>query len=276
MEAITQKTRELWSSRTAFLLSAIGAAVGFGNVWRFPALAYEYGGGAFFLPYLLALFFIGIPFLVQEVAMGQHLRTSDVGVTNNISKHLRGVGVASLICGFVVVTYYVPLISWCLRALVESFFTDQWKGDSEVSSYDYFMQEIIGQMDDDIVRPTRILPANVLYLAITWTMVASCISFGIEWTGKIAYITMGLPILMLFILLVRSLTLPGAMNGLHEYIGTWDWSVLVEKPDVWSTAVSQIFFSIGVAVSRIFFLSSVTALVFKFVLIVFYTQYSLV
>ena len=108
--------RETWSSRTAFLLASIGAAVGFGNVWRFPALAYSYGGGAFFLPYVLALIFVGIPILVQEVAMGQHFRAGDVGVSNSISRHLRGVGLASVVCGFIVVTYYVPLISWCFRA----------------------------------------------------------------------------------------------------------------------------------------------------------------
>ena len=113
----TEKTRETWSSRTAFLLASIGAAVGFGNVWRFPALAYSYGGGAFFLPYILALVFIGIPLLVQEIAMGQHVRAGDVGVSNSINKRLRGVGLASVFCGFVVVTYYATLISWCFRAL---------------------------------------------------------------------------------------------------------------------------------------------------------------
>jgi SNF family Na+-dependent transporter len=63
---------------------------------------------------------------------------------------------------------------------------------------------------------------------------------------------MGLPILLMFILLIRAVTLPGASDGIHEYIGDWDWSVLVKEPDVWSTAVSQIFFSVGIAVSLCF------------------------
>jgi SNF family Na+-dependent transporter len=112
----TEEKRETWSSRTAFLLAAIGAAVGFGNVWRFPALAYSYGGGAFFLPYILALVFVGVPILVQEVAMGQHFRTGDVGVSSSINKHLRGVGLASVFSGFIVVSYYVPLVSWCFKS----------------------------------------------------------------------------------------------------------------------------------------------------------------
>lgn len=67
--------RERWSSRAAFYFAAVGSAVGFGNVWRFPSLVYEYGGGAFFVPYVLALLFIGLPILVLEVSLGQYYET---------------------------------------------------------------------------------------------------------------------------------------------------------------------------------------------------------
>ena len=63
--------RERWSSRLAFYFAAVGSAVGFGNVWRFPSLVYEYGGAAFLLPYLLALFLVGLPILVLEISLGQ-------------------------------------------------------------------------------------------------------------------------------------------------------------------------------------------------------------
>ncbi|KAL7474767.1 hypothetical protein ACHAW6_000718 [Cyclotella cf. meneghiniana] len=75
--------RERWSSRLAFYFAAIGSAVGFGNVWRFPSLVYEYGGGAFFIPYVLALIFVGIPLLVLEIALGQYYETG--GKINSIS-----------------------------------------------------------------------------------------------------------------------------------------------------------------------------------------------
>jgi NSS family neurotransmitter:Na+ symporter len=64
-----------WSSRSAFYFAAVGSAVGFGNVWRFPTLVYEYGGGAFFIPYVMALVFVGIPILVLEIALGQYYET---------------------------------------------------------------------------------------------------------------------------------------------------------------------------------------------------------
>jgi NSS family neurotransmitter:Na+ symporter len=68
--APAKKERETWSSRTAFYFAGVGAAVGFGNVWRFPALSVTYGGGAFFIPYLMALFLIGIPITILEIGFG--------------------------------------------------------------------------------------------------------------------------------------------------------------------------------------------------------------
>ena len=72
--------REFWSSRVAFYFATAGAAIGFGNVWRFPGLSVQYGGGAFFVPYLLALVFIGIPLTVLEIGFGQYFQTGDIGV----------------------------------------------------------------------------------------------------------------------------------------------------------------------------------------------------
>ena len=76
----TTPTREFWSSRTAFYFATSGAAIGFGNVWRFPALCVEYGGGAFFIPYLVALLVIGFPLTILEIGFGQYFQTGDIGV----------------------------------------------------------------------------------------------------------------------------------------------------------------------------------------------------
>lgn len=127
---------------------------------------------------------------------------------------------------------------------------DDWEDVSGAEAMEYFFHDVVGttSLNED-QKPSRIVPWNVFFLALTWALVGLCISFGIEWTGRMAYITMGLPIVMLLILLIRSMTLPGASIGVKEYVGTWDLSILVAKPEIWSTAVSQIFFSIGVAVS---------------------------
>lgn len=92
----------------------------------------------------------------------------------------------------------------------------------------------------DELRPTRVVGANVGYSAIVWIIIWLCLAFGMKWTGRIAYFSMGLPILLLFIFLIRGVTLDGAEDGIEEYIGKWDMAVLVDRPDVWSTAVSQV------------------------------------
>ena len=81
-----------WSSRFAFYMATIGAAVGFGNIWRFPSLAVKYGGGAFFVPYLMALFLLGIPLAILEIGFGQYFQTGDIGVFGTFHPRLRGVG----------------------------------------------------------------------------------------------------------------------------------------------------------------------------------------
>ena len=195
-----REVREQWSSRPAFLLAAIGSAVGFGNIWRFPALAYKYGGGAFFIPYLLALFFVGIPLLLLEIAMGQHLSTGDVGVFGSINHRLRGVGLISVLCGFIVTGYYVPLLAWIIREFFESFGHVDWENVAGADASDYFFNDIVGMGTlGDTLRPTRIVWENLFCLLFAWICIGSCVAFGIKWTGRIAYFTMGLPIVLLFV-----------------------------------------------------------------------------
>jgi len=247
--ALNPENKETWSSRTSFLLAAIGATVGFGNVWRFPAVLHEDGGGAFFFPYLLALIFIGLPLLLHEIATGQHLRKSDVAISGYFSKHFRGVGLASIFCGFCVLCYYVPLIAWCFRVYFESFgpLRVQWSYITGSRTAFYIFEDILGMVTlEEYMKPSKFVIGNIVYLFFTWAIVGSCIAFGVQWTGRMAHFTMGLPLVTLFFLLIRSVTLPGASDGISNYIGSWDWSVLASRPDVWSTAVSQIFFGLGI------------------------------
>ena len=104
--------RERWNSRVGFYLAAVGSAVGFGNVWRFPQLAADYGGGAFFIPYVMAFFLIGLPTLILEISLGQCYQVGNVGVFGKMHARYRGIGFASIVCGFVLVTYYSMLLSW--------------------------------------------------------------------------------------------------------------------------------------------------------------------
>ena len=103
----------------------------------------------------------------------------------------------------------------------------------------------MGTLGSDL-RPTRVVGPNVGYSVLVWFCIWACLAFGLKWTGRIAYVSMGLPILLLFVFLGKACTLEGAIDGIRAYIGEWDVSVLTDRPDVWSTAVSQIFFSLSV------------------------------
>ncbi len=241
-------TRDRWGSKIAFIMAAVGFAVGFGNVWRFPSLAYEYGGGAFFIPYIMALLFIGIPLVTLEVSLGQYHQTGDVGVFGSIHRRLKGVGLGSVIAAWVLVTYYAPLIAWVVNAFFDTFRNASiWENSTGSEAYDYFLEDIIGEntLGPDF-RPTRMVWANVGYIAVTWFVIWLCLAWGIEVTGKVTYFTMGLPAILIFVFLGRAVSLPGSSDGINAYIGEWDMSVLVNQPECWSRAVSQIFFSVGV------------------------------
>ena len=241
--------RERFSSRLAFYFSAVGSAVGFGNVWRFPSLVFEYGGGAFFIPYLFALFLVGIPLLVLEISLGQHFQLGDVGCFGKIHERARGVGLASIACGYMLVTYYSMLLAWTFNAFFASFRADNFWDQDEVSgteAKEYFYQTIIGMdtLGDDL-KPTRLVGMNVFYSLLTWVVIYFSVANGLEATGKVTYVTMGFPLVILFVFLGRSLTLEGSGNGINEYIGESNWGIFSDHPEIWSRAVSQIFFSLG-------------------------------
>jgi len=122
----------------------------------------------------------------------------------------------------------------------------EWNEESGSYTSIYLLEEIVGTttLDEDNV-PSRLVLINVFYLLVVWGFVGCCLIYRVMWNGPVAYATMGFPLLMLFILMIRSTSLPGADKGLSDYTGSWDWSVLKQRPDIWSRAVGQIFFSLG-------------------------------
>lgn len=116
-----EEERDSWDSKLTFLLATIGYAVGLGNVWRFPYLAQKNGGGAFLIPYFVMLAIEGIPIFYLELAIGQRLRKGAIGVWNQVSPYLGGIGISSAIVSFNVALYYNTIIAWCLFYFVQSF-----------------------------------------------------------------------------------------------------------------------------------------------------------
>jgi SNF family Na+-dependent transporter len=108
-------------NRPTFILACIGSAIGLGNFWRFPFLTYKNGGGFFFVPYLIALFSMGIPLLLMELSLGQKFQRGDIAVFRGINKRMAGIGLASVFSAYIITFYYNVIISWALIYFVMSF-----------------------------------------------------------------------------------------------------------------------------------------------------------
>lgn len=260
--------RPKWDNKVQYLLTCIGFAVGLGNVWRFPYLCQTYGGGAFLIPYLIALVLEGLPLLHMELAIGQRLRLGSVGVWNSISPYMGGVGVASMMVSFLVGMFYNMILAWILWYFFHSFQNPLPWRDCPVnlnhtayiseceksSSVNYFWYRDTLNITPNIQTSGSLEWWLVLCLASAWCFVYVGFVRGIESIGKAIYATVTFPYLVLTIFLIRALTLPGATDGL-VYLFTPNWDTL-KNPEVWLDAATQIFFSLSLAFGGLIAFSS--------------------
>lgn len=232
-------TRQRWTSRTVFLLAALGSAVGLGNLWRFPYLAGKYGGGAFLVPYLIALVLVGVPLLMLEFAIGQKMQQGAIGSFEKLHPSFWGLGLLALMSSFIIVSYYAVVMAWSLIYLLASF-PMKWSGDVK----SYFFEDVL-QRTDGIEILGGINWPSLWALLVVWILVYFCIWKGTKSVGKVVLYSVPLPIILLGLLLLRAVTLPGFLQGWEMYLKP-TWSVLL-KPDVWTAAFSQIFFTLSLA-----------------------------
>lgn len=230
--------RERWDSRSAFVLAAIGSAIGLGNVWRFPYIAYENGGGAFLIPYFVALLTAGIPILILEMAIGQRYQGGAPTAIRKTLPWAEWVGWYAILVATVVTFYYCAIMAWSVNYLVHAF-SLQWAGNEEA----FFYEEILHLTDSPGTLGGISMPL-MIGLAVTWGLVYLCIRKGVQSVGKVVLVTVPLPFLLLAILVIRGLTLDGAIDGLRLYLEP-DFSKLANI-NVWKAAYGQIFFSLSV------------------------------
>lgn len=232
--------RQRWSSNVLFLFAAVGSAVGLGNIWRFPYLAGKYGGGAFLIPYLLILFILGIPLLMLEFAVGQRMQKGAVHAFGKIKKWFSGIGIGLVSSGFIVVCYYAVVISWALLYLFHSFSINTWASDTK----SFFFNTVL-QLSDNVAQIGGIVWPVFLALIIVWIAIYFSIWEGVRSVEKVVIVTMPLPVLLILLLVLRGVTLEGAIDGLLFYLvpnfkALLDW-------EVWTAATSQIFFTLSLA-----------------------------
>ncbi|EFE77067.1 sodium-dependent transporter [Streptomyces filamentosus NRRL 15998] len=221
------------------MLAAIGSAVGLGNIWRFPAIAYDNGGGAFLLPYLIALLTAGIPLLIMEYTIGRKYRLSPPAALRRMARPAEAIGWWQVAISFVIATYYAVIIAWAVRYVGFSV-GQQWGDDPEAFLFGDFLRapDTPGFLDGFV-------PGVFWPLVFVWVVVLGILAFGIrrgiERANKIF-----IPLLFVLFaaLVIRALTLDGAATGL-DALFTPDWSEL-GNGTVWVAAYGQIFFSLSI------------------------------
>ncbi len=213
-------TREHWS-KFGFLLAAIGSAVGLGNIWRFPYMVGSNGGGAFLIPYLVAVIVFGMPLMMLELDAGSRFKGSVVTTLKQINRKVWPLGVLAPIVSLSILSYYLVISGWTLG---------------------YFIFSITGYMEFSQFT-NSLLP--LLFFIITLAIMSYIVSMGVKkGIEKASEILMPILFIVLVALAAYALYLPGASDGLAFYL-TPDFSYL-SNPNIWLMAISQAFFSLSV------------------------------
>ncbi|XP_071446394.1 sodium-dependent serotonin transporter-like [Hetaerina americana] len=268
--------RETWGKKVEFLLAVIGFAVDLGNVWRFPYICYQNGGGAFLIPYTLMLVFGGLPLFYMELALGQFHRCGCLTIWKRICPALKGIGYAICIIDTYMGMYYNTIIGWAVYYLFASFryelpwttCNNTWNTPncvpitaanlSSVSvspAKEFFERSVLeSYRADGLDRMGPIKGSLTLCVFAVFVLVYFSLWKGVRSTGKAVWFTALAPYAILFILLARGVTLPGAEEGIRYYL-TPQWGML-KSSKVWIDAASQIFFSLGPGFGTLLALSS--------------------
>lgn len=243
VETQAPRRRETWSGQTAFLLAAIGSAVGLGNIWRFPGVAYTNGGGAFLVPYLIALLVIGIPVLLLDYALGHHFRGSPPLSLRRLTPKAEFLGWFQVMVCFVIFTYYAVVIAWAAGYVVYSV-NMSWGEDPKT----FFLQDFLQVTEVASDAPLNFTPvvSVMIPLVMLWVLVLLIMGLGLTAGVELANkIFLPLLVVLFIAIVVRALFLPGALEGLNAFF-TPTWSSLAD-PQVWLAAFAQIFYSLSVA-----------------------------
>jgi len=219
---VGKMVREKWSSQIGFLLAGIGSAVGLGNIWRFPYIVGQNGGGAFLIPFLISVFLFGIPLMLLEFSAGRQFKGSVVSSLKRIRRKLAWVGYAVVFVSIAVLSYYLVITGWTL-----AFFIFALQG--RELSFETFTQTYYSPV------------FFVIVTLVTSIVVMKGIRKGIEKTSRLMVPILGF---LLLLMVIYALTLPNAMEGIEFYL-TPDFSKLTDI-SVWAAAFGQAFFSLSV------------------------------
>ena len=232
-------SRESWSARSGFIIAAIGSAVGLGNIWRFPYVSYDNGGGAFFIPYLVALFTAGFPLLFLDYVIGQKYRGAPPTAYRRLIKSAETVGWWQVAVCTVIGIYYTSVLTWAGQYTL--FAVDRtWEKSADTQTF--FFEHYLHNADS---IGLQFAPNLFVGMVSVWALVLFIMYGGIRRGVELANkIFIPLLILMFGIMVVRAVSLPGALVGLESFF-TPNWSKMAD-PKVWLAAYGHVFFSMSI------------------------------
>ncbi|CAM3780495.1 sodium-dependent transporter [Mesobacillus zeae] len=233
------ENRPQWGTRAGFILAAIGSAVGLGNIWRFPAVAYDNGGGAFFVPYLFALLTAGIPLLILEFTLGHKYRGSAPLTYARLNKKFEWLGWWQVAISFVISTYYAVIIAWAMSYAVFSI-NQKWGDAPKDFLYGDYLQLPATAGSAGGIVPGVFIPLLLVWM-ITMGVLLKGVKRGIEIANKFMIPTL---VILFLVIVLRAVTLDGASEGLDAFFKP-DWGSIAD-PKVWVAAYGQIFFSLSI------------------------------
>jgi len=225
MAELTGEARGRWSSRQAFILAAIGSAIGLGNLIRFPYICAKHGGGAFLIAYVVAMITAGVPIMLLEFGLGHSSEGSAPKALRKVHPKLEWLG---WIASGVAFSYL-----WNSANITE------WAGDAGT----FFIKTTLGKTADPFTMGAFQWPLFI-GLVLTWIAVVASVWKGAKTASKVVYVTVFIPWVLLLIFVLRAVTLPGAKAGIDYYL-TPVWEKLGD-PQVWLAAYTQTFFSLSI------------------------------
>ena len=228
---MTEEKRGSFGSKIGIILATAGSAVGLGNVWRFPYMTGENGGAAFILVYIVFIFLLGIPGMVNEFIIGRHSASNAARAYHKMSRGRpwRGVGLLGILCSTIILGFYSVVAGWCLQYLYASI-AGQLSGDAD------YVRSYFQEFSSSLLRP---ILWSVGFVLLTHLVIIRGVKKGIERISKLLMPTL---FVLLIILVISSCMLPGAMAGV-EFLFKPDFSKITS--DVILAALGQSFFSLS-------------------------------
>ncbi|MFN3746469.1 MAG: sodium-dependent transporter [Hyphomicrobiaceae bacterium] len=229
--------QEQWQSRIGFVLAAIGAAVGLGNIWRFAYVAGENGGGVFLLTYVCFVILIGWPLVIAEITIGRRSGGDTVTAIEAAggSPRWRVGGWLLVVGALLILSYYSVIAGWAVRYFVGALTGGLWEATAH--GYGEYFERFIANGIEPIIW-------QALILAVSGFVVAGGIQQGIE---RLNLLLMPLLALIVAGLAIFSLTLPGSGAGVRFLLAP-DWSAF-GRPSLYLAALGQAFFSLGLGMA---------------------------